>query len=95
MMAHKNEARRFWRVEPCKNPVGWRAVGYPYEGTQALREPRVGDRLTFKAATRSHYRKATRLINGFDTLGRPLVNYHGWSDFVVQLHEIISCEPAE
>ena len=59
------------------------------------RKMRVGDRLTFKAATRSHYRKATRPIRGFTPQGRPMVAYHGWSDFVVQPHEIISCEPAE
>lgn len=55
----------------------------------------IGDLLTFKAATRSHYRKATRPIRGFDKLGRPMVAYHGYRDFVVQLDEIISAERAE
>lgn len=32
----------------------------------------VGDLLTFKAATRCDYKKATRKITGFDHLGRPL-----------------------
>lgn len=50
----------------------------------------VGDLLTFKAATRCSYRKATRKIKGFDHLGRPLVGYAGWSDFIVQPKEIIS-----
>lgn len=33
---------------------------------------RIDDKLTFKSATRCHYRKATRLITGFDAIGRPL-----------------------
>lgn len=50
---------------------------------------RVGDLLTFKAATRCSYRKATRVITGFDNIGRPLVRYAGWSGFIVQPREII------
>lgn len=50
----------------------------------------VGDLLTFKAATRDSYRKATRKITGFDNYGRPLVRYAGWSDFIVQPCEIVS-----
>lgn len=50
---------------------------------------KIGDRLTFKAATRSHYRKATRVIVGFDLHGRPMVRYHGWGNFIVQPHEIL------
>lgn len=53
----------------------------------------VGDLLTFKAATRSHYRKATRVITGVDNFGRPLVSYHGWNGFVVRLDEVISASP--
>lgn len=53
---------------------------------------RIGDLLTFKAATRCHYRKATRIITGFDSYGRPLVRYAGWSGFIVQPNEIISVE---
>lgn len=56
------------------------------------RKMRVGDLLTFKAATRCSYRKATRKIKGFDHLGRPLVGYSGWSDFIVMPKEIISVE---
>jgi len=54
----------------------------------------VGDLLTFKAATRCSYRKATRKITGFDHYGRPLVRYAGWSDFIVQPKEILSVEKA-
>ncbi len=56
------------------------------------RKMRVGDLLTFKAATRASYRKATRKIRGFDELGRPLVGYSGWDNFIVRLDEIISVE---
>lgn len=52
----------------------------------------VGDLLTFKAATRYSYRKATRVITGFDSYGRPLVRYEGWSGFIVQPKEIISVQ---
>lgn len=58
------------------------------------RKMHVGDLLTFKSATRCSYRKATRKIVGFDHLGRPMVRYAGWSDFVVMPHEIISSEKA-
>jgi hypothetical protein len=56
---------------------------------------RVGDLLTFKAATRASYRKATRKITGFDNYGRPLVSYAGWQGFIVQPKEIISVERAK
>lgn len=58
------------------------------------RKMRVGDLLTFKAATRCSYAKATRKITGFDEYGRPLVRYAGWHGFIVQPREIISCKPA-
>jgi len=58
------------------------------------RKMQVGDLLTFKAATRCSYRKATRIITGFDSFGRPLVRYAGWTDFIVQPKEIISSEKA-
>lgn len=57
-----------------------------------LKKMRVGDLLTFKAATRCDFKKATRIITGFDSYGRPLVRYAGWSDFIVQPKEIISVE---
>jgi hypothetical protein len=53
---------------------------------------RIGDLLTFKAATRCSYRKATRVITGFDRFGRPEVSYSGWSGFVVMANEIISIQ---
>lgn len=53
---------------------------------------RVGDLLTFKAATRCSFRKATRVITGFDEYGRPLVRYAGWHGFIVQPREIIAVE---
>lgn len=56
------------------------------------RKMEVGDVLTFKAATRFSYAKASRRITGFDHLGRPLVRYAGWSGFIVQPKEIISCK---
>lgn len=52
----------------------------------------VGDYITFKCATRSHCRKATRKVTGFyfgffKRIGVE-VHYHGWSGFVVKPHEI-------
>jgi hypothetical protein len=58
----------------------------------AKRQMKIGDLLTFKAATRYSFRKATRKITGFDSYGRPLVTYAGWSDFIVQPHEILFVE---
>lgn len=57
-----------------------------------LKKMRVGDLLTFKAATRYSYRKATRIITGFDHYGRPEVSYSGWRGFIVRPNEIISVE---
>lgn len=54
----------------------------------------IGDLLTFKAATRYSFAKATRKIKGFDPLGRPLVKYAGWPEFIVRLDEILSWERA-
>ena len=53
---------------------------------------KIGDLLTFKAATRYSFKKATRKIVGFDHHGRPLVRYAGWSQFIVRPDEIISVE---
>lgn len=50
---------------------------------------KVGRTLVFKAATRSDYKKASRKIVGIDSFGRPLVRYHGWSNFVVHPREIL------
>lgn len=51
-------------------------------------EINVGDRITFRAATRWSGASVTRVVRGFDAFGRPLVRYGGWSDFVVRLDEI-------
>ena len=56
------------------------------------RKMQIGDRLTFKAATRDRHRKATRVIVGFDEYRRPLVRYAGWDNFIVRKNEIISVE---
>jgi hypothetical protein len=52
------------------------------------RKLNVGDSITFKAATRSDCKLATRKVVGIDEFGRPMVRYHGWSNFVVAWHEI-------
>lgn len=58
------------------------------------RKMKIGDLLTFKAATRYSFAKATRKIKGFDAYGRPLVKYAGWTEFIVRPDEIISWERA-
>ncbi len=55
----------------------------------------VGDSITFKAATRSHYKVATRKVVGVDHEGRPLVRYHGYSNFIVHWREISAVTKAE
>ena len=50
---------------------------------------KVGDRIEFKACTRSHYRKAIRKITEIDMRGRICVRYHGHGDFVLRPSEII------
>lgn len=62
---------------------------------QGVGQVKIGDRLTFKSATRDSCRKATRPITGFDSFGRPLVNYASWRGFIVMPHEIISIEESE
>lgn len=54
-----------------------------------------GDRITFKAATRYSFQKATRVVKGFDHLGRPLVQYNGYTDFIVCWPEVIKILPAK
>lgn len=47
--------------------------------------------VTFKAATRSHYKKATRIVQSFDGWGGyVIVRYHGWDNFAVRGEEIIT-----
>ena len=72
------------------------------DGVEQFYGCRVGDRLTFKAATRWSCAKATRKVNGFYNLYAddgctirdkyPTVRYGGWPDFVVRPYEIISIE---
>jgi hypothetical protein len=50
----------------------------------------VGCYVTFKSPTRDGCRKATRKVTGFDSVGRALVAYRGYRDFVVKDSEIIS-----
>ncbi len=57
-----------------------------------MKKFKVGDLLTFKAATRYSYRKATRKIVSIDHYGRPCVRYCGWSEFIVRPNEILSVE---
>lgn len=54
----------------------------------------VGDSITFKAATRSHFKTAKRKIVSIDFMGRPCVRYHGWNDFVVHWSEVTAIEKA-
>ena len=49
---------------------------------------KVGDQVKFKAATRWGCKTVTRKIIAIDEIGRPLVRYGGYSDFVVRLNEI-------
>ena len=49
----------------------------------------IGDRIRFRAVTRWSDRPAIRVIRGFDRYNRPLVRFGGWSDFIVERHEII------
>lgn len=52
------------------------------------RNLKVGDRIEFKACTRSHYKKAIRIITDIYD-GTICVRYHGYGDFVLRSHEII------
>ena len=53
------------------------------------RKLKVGDRIEFKACTRSHYRKAVRVITEVGKRGRICVRYHGYGDFALYDSEII------
>ncbi len=52
------------------------------------RKLKVGDRIEFKACTRSHYRKAIRIITEIDEIA-VRVRYHGYGDFALYPSEII------
>ena len=51
----------------------------------------VGDRITFRSATRWSCAKATRVINGFYG-DRPTVRYGGCPNFIVRRSEILAAE---
>ena len=53
-----------------------------------IRNLKVGDRIEFKACTRSDYKKAIRVITGIQN-GRVEVRYHGYGDFQLYSREII------
>ena len=53
---------------------------------------KIGDKITFRPLTRWGAPLLTRLVNGFDSLGRPTVRYNGWSDFIVKWDEIIKVQ---
>jgi len=55
----------------------------------------IGDVITFKAATRSHFKTATRKVVSIDPFNRPCVRYNGWSDFAVQRSEISAIAKAK
>lgn len=55
----------------------------------------IGDSITFKAPTRSHFKTATRKVVRIDPMGRPQVRYHGWDDFVVQWSEVTAITKAQ
>lgn len=55
----------------------------------------IGDRITFKAATRASFAKLTRVVNGFWVDGRPTVRAHGYGEFIVDWREIQSVQRKE
>lgn len=50
----------------------------------------LGDRIKFRAVTRSSARSATRKVTGLNPV---TVTYHGWAGFIVHAHEIIEIYP--
>ena len=65
--------------------------------TVSLESIRVGDRITFKAATRHCFKKATRVVTSVPREGADwftVKGYQGWSDFAVRPAEIIEHHPA-
>ena len=60
-----------------------------------LKEVKEGDRITFKAQTRFHFRKATRVVVRVDTEAGYIgvKKYAGWSGFWVRLSEVLEHHP--
>jgi len=53
-------------------------------------DPQVRILVTFRAITRwSGREKHERKLRGFDSVGRPLVYFGGWSDFVLRPREVV------
>jgi hypothetical protein len=52
----------------------------------------IGDRITFKSNTRHGSPTLTRVVKGFwgEDGDQPSVRAHGWTDFMVYSHEVIS-----
>lgn len=56
---------------------------------------KIGDRIKFKATTRSGSRTVWRKITGFyGNTNLPTVRYDGWNNFLVYHHEILDVEYA-
>lgn len=47
-----------------------------------------GDRIKFKAPVKYGEVDVIRDVVGFSAAGEPLVDYHGWTDFVVRRREV-------
>lgn len=55
-----------------------------------VEDPSVWILVTFRAVTRwSGREKNERKLRGFDSEGRPLVYFGGWSDFVLRPSEVV------
>jgi len=65
----------------------------PDQIEKALLKLKVGDRIKFRAVTRSGAPAVWRKVNGFwFGTNEPTVRYHGWPNFVVKLNEILETE---
>ncbi len=56
-----------------------------------MKKIKIGNYITFKAIARWNNRKARRKVVSF-YMGKPCVRFGGYSDFVVNLHEIEKVE---
>ena len=62
--------------------------------TEMTQQIKIGDRITFRAATRGGKPQATRKVVGFWVDGRPEVRFHGWPRFIVRWEEIVAVDAA-
>jgi len=79
----------------------------PDQIKKAVLKLKVGDRIQFRAITRSGAPMAWRKVNGFwddpdlddypwDIIPlKPTVRYNGWHNFIVKLNEILEIEKRE